>query len=223
MPKETGIIMSGDHPLKCLDRTKTLTRRTWGLEKINKDPDKWQLVWFNPRTGMAKFSVLTMVSDQPGESHLDISELTIKCPYGGVGDRLWMRETWRPAWAVNPGGMSGPGIQYKAGGAIYGRVEAGEKYPECQFPGAKWHSSMFMDRWASRGLFEILPGLRPERLQEITAEDCRREGIDGRGMLDPYVKNDYKILWDLLNAKRGYPWAGNWWVWRIPYKDSKLN
>ncbi|MBA7714608.1 hypothetical protein ES703_123635 [subsurface metagenome] len=36
--KETGIIMSGDHPRKILDGTKTMSRRTYGLEKINDMP-----------------------------------------------------------------------------------------------------------------------------------------------------------------------------------------
>ncbi len=40
--KETGIIMSGDHPQKVLAGTKTMTRRTYGLEEVNKQPDLWQ-------------------------------------------------------------------------------------------------------------------------------------------------------------------------------------
>ena len=37
--KETGIIMSGNHPRLILDGQKTMTRRTWGLGEINKNPD----------------------------------------------------------------------------------------------------------------------------------------------------------------------------------------
>jgi len=40
--KETGVIMSGNHPKLILDGTKTMTRRTWGLELINENPDYMQ-------------------------------------------------------------------------------------------------------------------------------------------------------------------------------------
>ena len=82
--KETGIIMSGDHPLKCLDGTKTMTRRTWGLERINEDPDLWRDPFFDEVTGYWNFWQVNT-----GEV------LSAKCPYGQVGDRLWVRETWR--------------------------------------------------------------------------------------------------------------------------------
>lgn len=39
--KETGIIMSGNHPKLIQDGIKTMTRRTWGLEEVNKNPDLW--------------------------------------------------------------------------------------------------------------------------------------------------------------------------------------
>jgi len=194
--KETGIIMSGDHPVKCLNGTKTVTRRTWGLKEINKDPDRWvraspvdprQLLHSAPRS-------LWRFEDKNGKF------LIIKCPYGGVGDKLWMKETWS---------------HFKDSLCDYETAYYKASNPNLD---VKWRSSMFMHRWASRGLFEILPGLRPERLQEITAEDCRREGIDGRGILDPYIKNDYKVLWDSLNAKRGYGWSVNPWVWVITFK-----
>ena len=38
--KETGIMMSGNHPKLVLDGLKTQTRRTYGLEKLNKNPGK---------------------------------------------------------------------------------------------------------------------------------------------------------------------------------------
>jgi len=52
--KETGIIMSGNHPRLILDGTKTMTRRTYGLDKINKDPDAWHLAAVF-QDGLARF------------------------------------------------------------------------------------------------------------------------------------------------------------------------
>jgi len=31
-------------------------------------------------------------------------------------------------------------------------------------------------------------------------------------------KKRYRIIWDSLNAKRGYPWKNNDWVWRIEFR-----
>lgn len=107
--KETGIIMSGDHPSKCLDGTKTMTRRTWGLELINKDPDRWEL-------SMQNELGLWVFTDKHSDGHI-----VLKCPYGGVGDILIMRETWRPAWKATPYFSAG-GVQYKDGGEILARV-----------------------------------------------------------------------------------------------------
>ncbi len=87
--KETGIIMSGDHPVKILDGRKTMTRRTYGLEEINKDPDNWQLEWFNPNTGIATFTRGDIVNGA-----VEITDLKVKCPYGGVGDLLWCKQKY---------------------------------------------------------------------------------------------------------------------------------
>jgi len=103
--------------------------------------------------------------------------------------------------------------------------------------GANWRPSIHTPRWASRADLEILPGLRPERLQAITEEDALAEGITvmqgtwqalGRGeggKLEPVgephpftARYHFGALWDNLNAHRGYPWDGNHWIWRIPFK-----
>lgn len=205
MPKETGIIMSGDHPLKCLDGTKTMTRRTWGLEKINKDPDAWVFVEY-AYTEQGYRYIFNNNKTQ--------DTLFVKCPYGDVGDRLWMRETFD----FNPDSKQ---VFYRADSKIQ--------------PYGKWRPSIHMYRWASRGLFEILPGLRPERLWDITEADAIAEGCrliartirpyelkphpHYTGEERPFTHRDHFIgLWDSLNAKRGYGWDGNWWVWRMPYK-----
>ena len=107
-------------------------------------------------------------------------------------------------------------------GLVY---RATEKHPEI-FP--KWKPSIFMPRWASRITLEI-EDVRVERLQEITEEDAKAEGIFAYGYeaglcgegsiieLPTYIE-PFMELWDSLNAKRGYGWAENPWVWVISFR-----
>jgi hypothetical protein len=126
----------------------------------------------------------------------------VSCPHGGVGDVIWVKETtWRN------------------GGYV-----ATEK-PTIANDGKL--SALFMPRWASRITLEIV-GVRVERLQDITDEDARAEGGEdrwcectpdtncNRGKNCEAGRTDrdwYAALWDSLNAKRGFGWDANPFVW----------
>jgi len=92
-----------------------------------------------------------------------------------------------------------------------------------------WISSRFMPKWAARTWLEVV-SVRPERLQDITEEDCWKESIDKHEAEKlPYINKlgvgcataTYSNQWDSINAKRGYPWEGNWWVFRYEFKEAK--
>ena len=134
-----------------------------------------------------------------------------KCPYGQVGDRLWVRETWD---------YTGQGLDcvYKA-----------DAKPTDIFPWEKYKPSIFMPRWASRITLEIT-GIRAERLWDITEDDAFAEGVNG-GCLDcgypqpckciipnPSYTDSFIYLWDSINTKRGHPWANNDWTWPISFR-----
>jgi hypothetical protein len=75
-----------------------------------------------------------------------------------------------------------------------------------------------MPRWASRLTLEIIR-VRVQRVQEIGLEDVQCEGV----IFTPQsslkqVRMQFAHLWDSLNAKRGYPWESNPWVWVITFK-----
>ena len=215
--KETGIIMSGDHPQKTLDGTKTMTRRTYGLEEINKHLDLWRVT---PTLNPVVWGFYQGTEANPTEI------VRIKCPYGQVGDRLWVREThyrhgfWvlhQSSWKFNP---SGNIVKYNN---IYDNeppsgVLKGYGYK------LGWYKrpSIFMPRWASRITLEITE-VRAERLWEITPNDCIAEGVspdvggEGHIILTDHI-SPFARLWDSLNAKRGYGWEVNCWVWPIRYK-----
>lgn len=82
-----------------------------------------------------------------------------RCPYGVPGDRLWVRETWRV-----PANQAPNGIAYRAD----------EPTPT---DGFVWMSPIHMPRTASRITLEIM-SVRVERLQEISEEDAKAEGLE---------------------------------------------
>ena len=141
----------------------------------------------------------------------NIQHLVRYCPYGQVGDRLWVREIWDLDIAPILNTKDLETIFYK------------EQTPLEDWQYFEWKSPFFMPRWASRILLEITD-IRVERLQEITEKDAIAEGMS----LDtPYSEkyNSYRqafsFLWNTLNLKRGYGWEVNLWVWVIGFKLLK--
>lgn len=129
----------------------------------------------------------------------------IECPYGTVGDRLWVRETYSPF-------RSSPTLElnchYKADG-------------DGLLPDEKWKPSIFMPRWASRITLEITD-IKVERVQDITEDDAQAEGVKFNFFASDRVWATYRSsfisLWDSINTKRGYSWESNPYVWVISFK-----
>jgi len=130
------------------------------------------------------------------------------CPYGQVGDGLWVRETWLEDEKADS-------IE-----AVHGHIYYKADYIKT-FEKTIWRPSIFMPRWASRIDLEITD-IRVERLQEISSSDCLAEGlsVNSSGIGQQAIELDYKFkqLWNSLNAKRCYSWESNCWVWVIEFK-----
>ena len=56
--------------------------------------------------------------------------------------------------------------------------------------------------------------IRAERLQKITEEDAKAESVESC--------EAFQVLWDSLNAKRGFDCVKNPWVWRIVFKRAGM-
>lgn len=159
------------------------------------------------------------------------------CPFGSVGDRLWVRESMfiddYRCLDVPPRDWPRDVDQ----DSIYYRVDGNccEQIPECICATEgkpKWTPSTHMPRWASRITLEIT-GVRVERLNEISNEDCVAEGItaNGKGVLlsdgsyaqagsyerkSSTVRQLYSELWESINGPNS--WAANPWVWVVSFK-----
>lgn len=131
-------------------------------------------------------------------------------------DRIWVRETWADT-------LSYPNeAVYRADGERPHSI-------------LTWRSPMCMPRWASR-LTLIVTEVRVQRLQEISEEDARAEGVsplpsgryhcgyDEEGEItckSPVTA--YGWLWNSLNAKRGYLWESNPWVCALTFRAIQQN
>lgn len=148
----------------------------------------------------------------------------IICPFGRSGDRLWVRETFVVDYEIGEGtrGEVPPAVFYRA-------TDDGKTNFT---PGMEmWKPSIHMPRWTCR-LFLDVKAIRVERLQDISEDDCYSEGAlewadaqdlrhsDGTPAKFPSIRHAYRALWDSLNAKRGFGWDTNPWVWMIEFKRT---
>jgi len=198
-----GIIFSTGLIPKILDNTKTQTRRTWGLEKVNKSPDDWTEASSIPKDQLLYESYKAIWRF----GGVNNKFLIIRCPYGGVGDRLWVRETHY----ITPDKKE-----------VIGYVADGDYPHNCSY---RIKPSIHMFRKDSR-ITRKITNVRPERLQDITDADIKAEGFPWRSSVGAedmqfgyrQPREWFTELWDSLNAKRGYGWEFNPWVWKISFK-----
>lgn len=124
----------------------------------------------------------------------------MRCPYGMAGDCLWVRETFETDLRNLKSFKDGEGVWYSADGNVPFAV------------GSQWkkHPAIHMPRWASRITLEIVK-VRVERLHSITPVGVLAEGCSA-------FEHEFKPLWDSINAKRGYGWDADPWVWVIEFK-----
>lgn len=144
-------------------------------------------------------------------------------PYGKPGDLLWVKEEhylWGIWKVVGVRSNGKPKFRFVADQSKGARFDVA---PEGLLTGfntevAGWHKriAMFMPRWASRGLDEIV-SVRVERLQDISEEDALAEGITHSTLNDPRV--EYRWLWESINGQGS--WDLNPWVWVIEFKVLK--
>jgi len=190
------------------DGVKMYSQNDW--ERLPKHPTDWDLVG---SVGVAKDAGFP---------------LRYRCPHGQVGDRLWVREAWQAyhqtcvesdEWEVCEGAPSvlrenyAPHIEYRATSKSMG----------------PWRPSIHMPRWASR-LSLVITDVRVERLQAISEEDARAEGVERIGdrwrdympereaptRTCATARESFCSLWESIYGTASL--AANPWVWAISFE-----
>ena len=153
--KEQPILFSAPMVRAILDGRKTMTRR------VVKPQPNWSgkiaCEWYEP-------TVVRRGVEEPGPQVFGFAneDEGWKCPYGSPGDRLWLRETFRPILS----GWNQGGVDYRADDPSASGIGF-----------IPWKPSIHMPRWASRITLQV-EAVRVERLQEIAGQDARAEGCE---------------------------------------------
>ena len=204
------ILFSASMIRALLDGRKTQTRRVLKPQPIINEAGLWRIDF--GRRGFA----------QCHEDYVRLSfEMRGVLPYA-PGDRLWVRETWHP----DPGPRPSYAADFTGDPAGFG-----------------WRPSIHMPRSASRPTLTVTD-VRVQRVQEISEADAIAEGVvqtwgDFRGdppswALRPGEDDDcfydnrtsvenFALLWNSLNAKRGFGWDANPWCVAISFRCIPKN
>lgn len=206
--KERPILFSGSMVRAILEGRKTQTRRV-----------------VKPELKVLYSGIMYSYKDQIGDFGVNGREFAHDCcPYGKIGDSLWVKETWR--------------LQR------FSYADADRDFGQFQFRAdwggdpskVQWKSPIFMPRLASRILLEVTD-VRVERLQDISEADAKAEGVEIEvfestecsngcaGYVDYASKfanffqspiESYQSLWESINGHES--WSANPFVWVVEFK-----
>lgn len=220
--KERPIIFSAPMVPALLDGTKTQTRRVakgrhpigflGGSDQID-DPACWG--WFFDGPEQHGYAVLARGLNE----RWDGGRVSIPCPYGEPGARFYVKERW----------------DYFGGDEyIYQREPGAVMYEaDCDLTqiGRRWRNPMFMPKWAARLWYE-LTDVRAQRVQDISEEDARAEGVDALdGLLDEAEicrlaklagcmatdnRSWFAAAWEMIHGRGA--WERNDWVWALSFR-----
>lgn len=216
--KEHPILFSPQMVRAILDGTKTQTRRPIPIL-----PKQNQSIHH-----IEEIDKYCFVTKHENGKVSGISEY-IRRPYN-VGDRLWVRETYRPIYKQTGELIT---VDYKAD-----PPEKWERLGDVVGTPVKWRPSIHMPRWASRLTLEV-KAIRAEPLHDISDRDAMREGIyksfdhgmpfpiatdwDGneKVLIAGVPRRDFEKLWRGLYPEGLKSWGMAPWVWVIDFEVIK--
>lgn len=204
--KERPVIFNSEMVRAILDGRKTQTRRT--IANVGSD----NCIPLQKPT-KTKDGIYTHVMDAPGHD---------LCPFGRVGDRLWVREAYQgplfnfdqmETYLEDTSKFERPEFcEYRAEGG-----KTPEYYDADDNLRYGWKPSIHMPRWASRITLEIT-AVRVERLNDISDGDAISEGCSTADMKSgDCVADVFARLWSSIYGAES--WRANPWVWVIEFKQ----
>ncbi|EOE1079884.1 hypothetical protein ACJ99F_003425 [Klebsiella pneumoniae] len=232
---ERGMIFNAEMVRALLDDRKTQTRR---IMKPQPEPCPRGGHWWPSNVFKTMLHVEEEMQNGKGGWGGLVGDA---CPFGDVGDRIWVREAYRfPASLddVSPTGVGEMAVAtgyrkpwaptfYEFTGTFSDGWKGFETSPKVSDAG-KLRPSIHMPRWASRILLEITD-VRVERLNAISEEDARAEGIIDGGCLncgepepcgcanpEPDATDAFAYLWQSIYGQES--WNANPWVWVIEFE-----
>jgi hypothetical protein len=158
------------------------------------------------------------------------------CPYGDIGERIWVRETFCKVDYSGYGDPAEVWVDYRATPKYKASHPAGWDNDPHNEDALKWKPSIHMPRWASRINLEIT-AVRVERLNDISEADACAEGIECEpcdqtvcfknymaeywipawgDTIDTAAILSFESLWESINGAGS--WQENPWVWVIEFK-----
>ena len=222
--KERPILFNTNMVQAILAGCKTQTRRVltkdqaWAMEYMGGSDDEGKKFEFagidygkpigdNGKEGNAQW--LAYCTEYPEEGCIPIGK-----GFGAVGDRLWVRESFRLFDASDECCCADFPCNCPRTGTPVFRAshDDGE---------SKWKPSIHMPRSACRIILEIT-SVRVERLQDITEADAKAEGFDYPAIEQAFkfkARHNFKFQWDLLYKN----WSENPWVWVVEFKVLTTN
>ena len=150
----------------------------------------------------------------------------VRCPYGDIGDRLWVRETW----AIPPWSDLATDVAFRADLGPDDEREARAVQRIVRRIENPWRSPIHLPRRFARILLE-LTSIRVERVQDISEEDAKAEGVTpvtlttesltwpggaAAGGGGCSARESFAGLWDSLHGPGA--WERNDWVWVLSFR-----
>lgn len=238
---ERGMIFNAEMVRAVLDGSKTQTRRIIQSPAKNMQATGQKVIDYRePGDKWYGEHVFSMRNQSGTWCDYTKEQFLAKCPFGAVGDRLWVRETWMPD-APRDGTWADVEF-YGCKGSPLSMIPERYRKPEHCIHRASWEGSemvgwtpsMHMPRWASRITLEIT-SVRVERLNGISEEDAAAEGVGsavwfaGKGVPEEQWTslgehgayrashiNSFATLWESIYGADS--WQANPWVWVIEFK-----
>ncbi|HIA2579016.1 TPA: hypothetical protein ACWPZZ_004115 [Escherichia coli] len=200
--KERGVVFNDDMVRAILEGRKTQTRRP--VKNVRADNC---LVIRKPTK--KRNGVYTHVMDALEHG---------LCPFGNVGDRIWVRETFNAFWLDNDVIQ-----EIKDGVSLASELcDYKADYSDSSKPAEGWTPSIHMPRWASRILLEITD-VRVERLHDRSEADAKAEGASPVTYKITPPEAVYRVgfgdIWRGIYGQEN--WLSNPWVWVIEFKRIK--